>query len=469
MCDEGRLSLPRPRSEYLLRLAILCAVYFGLAKAGLALAFTNESVTSIWPPTGLALAAVLVLGYRMWPAIAVGAFLANITTAGPAYSDVAIATGNTLEAVVGAFLLTWVGFRPSLRRIRDVVALVVLAGMASTAISATIGVSSLWGAGLVSDHQLASTWRVWWFGDMGGDLVVAPALLIFASRPSLPRRPGIHAEALALVAVLAGVSVAVFSSRMSFSYLMIPVLLLIALRFEQPGTALAGLVASGIAIWSTSQGHGPFIGGSADSELLRAQLFVGVALITGLVAAALTTERRGAEERLRRLADHDVLTGALNRRRFAEELNRWIAYSNRYGGQGAVLVLDVDRFKNINDEFGHGAGDDVLVRIAALLRERVRSTDFVARLGGDEFAVLLPHADEEQSLALATAVLEKVRNEGTVTVAGQSMPVTVSIGVGCFSQDLELGSDQVIRIADAAMYEAKDAGRDQVRSAVPAV
>src|SRR5205823_4274149 len=110
-----------PRARYAARLAILCAVYFGLAKAGLALAFTNKSVTSIWPPTGLALAAVLIWGYRMWPAIAVGAFLANITTAGPVGSVLAIAAGNTLEAVAGAFLLRRVAhFRPSLERVRDV-------------------------------------------------------------------------------------------------------------------------------------------------------------------------------------------------------------------------------------------------------------------------------------------------------------------------------------------------------------
>jgi diguanylate cyclase (GGDEF)-like protein len=164
-----------------------------------------------------------------------------------------------------------------------------------------------------------------------------------------------------------------------------------------------------------------------------------------------------------------VLTGALNRRRFMEELERWIAYSDRYGGQGAVLVLDVDRFKAINDEFGHAAGDDVLARVADLLRRRVRSTDFVARLGGDEFAVLLPRADETQSLALAQAVLAKVREEAAVLLGGHSTPVTVSIGVSCFGQDLELGSEQVLRIADTAMYEAKEAGRDGVRSAVPAL
>ena len=186
-------------------------------------------------------------------------------------------------------------------------------------------------------------------------------------------------------------------------------------------------------------------------------------MISGLVASALSAEGRSAVARLQLLADHDPLTGALNRRRFTEELDRWIAYSRRYGGRGAVLVIDVDRFKSINDAFGHAVGDQALARLAALLRERVRETDVVGRLGGDEFTVLLPRADTEQSVALATAVLDKLRSEGTVTMAGRSITVTASVGVGRFGPGLALNSQQVLRDADLAMYEAKEAGRDRVR------
>jgi diguanylate cyclase len=406
---------------------------------------------------------VLIWGYRMWPAIAMGAFLANITTAGPVASVLAIAAGNTLEAVVGAFLLSSVaGFRPSLERVRDVVSLVVFAGLLSTAISATVGVTSLWAAGLVADGQVLPTWRVWWFGDLGGDLVVAPALLILASRPALKRRPWVRVEAVALAVALVAVTTIAFSTRLSFAYVVIVILLWIGLRFQQPGTAVAGLVASGIAIWATAHGEGPFIGGSDDAELLRAQLFVGVAMISGLVASALNAERSHAVERLQQLADHDPLTGVLNRRRFTEELDRWIAYTRRYGGQGAVLVIDVDHFKSINDAFGHAVGDQALARLGALLRERVRGTDVVGRLGGDEFTVLLPRADVEQSVALATAVLDKLRSEGTVTMSGRSIRVTASIGVGPFGGGVGLDSNEVLRHADVAMYEAKEAGRDRV-------
>ena len=445
-------------------MAVVCGLYFGAAKAGLALAFANQSVTSIWPPTGLALAALLIWGYRMWPAIALGAFLANITTAGPLGSVLGIATGNTLEALVGVFLLRRVAdFRLSLERVRDVAALVVYAGMASTAIAATIGVASLWSAGLVGHGEVVTTWRVWWLGDLGGDLVVAPALLIFASRPRLERRPWIGAEAALLgVVVVVGTAIA-FSTTVSAAFIVIPILLCVALRFRQAGTAIAGLVVAAIAVWTTAHGKGPFLGGSSDAELLRAQLFVGVAMVSGLVTSALAAERRRVEERLRLLADHDPVTGVFTRRRFTEELERWIAHSRRYGGQGALLIVDVDRFKAINDAFGHEIGDRALARVAALMRDRLRSTDLVGRLGGDEFAVLLPRADREQAAMLAAELLEKVRAEATVIGQGRSIPITVSIGIGHFGVGLCLDPLQVVRNADLAMYRAKDVGRDRIQ------
>ena len=291
---------------------------------------------------------------------------------------------------------------------------------------------------------------------------MAPALLIFAARPALKHRPWVRAEALALAVALVAVSTIVFSSPASFAYVVVVLLLWIGLRFQQPGIAVAGLVASGIAIWATAHGTGPFVGGSDEAELLRAQLFVGVAMISGLVTSALNTERTSAVERLQELADRDPLTGVLNRRRFTEELDRWIGYSHRYGGQGAVLVIDVDHFKSINDAFGHAVGDQALARLGALLRERVRGTDVVGRLGGDEFTVLLPRADVEQSVTLATSVLDKLRSEGTVTMTGRSIEVTASIGIGHFGQGVGLDSHQVLRDADMAMYEAKAAGRDRV-------
>jgi PAS domain S-box-containing protein len=274
----------------------VAAAYFGLAKLCLLLAFANMSVTAVWPPSGFALAAVLIWGPRVWPGIWLGAFLANLTTQGSVLAVIGIATGNTLEPLLGAFLLSRVGFRRSLERIRDVVSLVVLAGGLSTAVSATIGVASLAADGLVRHGMLLSTWRVWWLGDLGGIVLVASAFLVLAAGPRAPRRRLWLAEALALSVVLVAVSLLAFSGGGLRTYATLPFLFWSALRFGQPGAMCGGLVVAALATWFTTHGHGPFLGGTLDSELLRSQTFVGIATITALLVAAVRSEQRSSEE-----------------------------------------------------------------------------------------------------------------------------------------------------------------------------
>ncbi len=179
-----------PRN-YALKLLVLAAVYYGAAKLGLSLAFMNSSISAVWPPTGIALAAIVFWGYRMWPGIALGALLANSWTGIPFYATLGITIGNTGEALVGAILLRKVAdFRPSLERVRDVIALLVFGAILSTMVSASIGVGSLVASGDVSGDAVWSAWRTWWLGDAGGDLLVAPAIMVAITRLAVPPRSG---------------------------------------------------------------------------------------------------------------------------------------------------------------------------------------------------------------------------------------------------------------------------------------
>ena len=292
------------RQLYAVKLAVLVAAYYGSAKLGLTLAFENGSVTAVWPPTGIALAALVLWGYRMWPGVALGALLANGWTGIPLLAVLGITAGNTLEALAGAYLLRRVAdFRPSLERVRDVVALVALGGALSTTISATIGVTTLLAADQISGEQFGSVWRTWWLGDLGGDLIVAPALLVAATHWPFRRAPGGPLEAAGLGVVLVGVSLVVFSTATPLIYLIFPPLIWAALRFWQPGAAAASLIVAAIAIAFADADVGPFAGDSPDVRLVLAQTFVGVAGITTLLLAAVITERRRVEDIVEYIAD----------------------------------------------------------------------------------------------------------------------------------------------------------------------
>jgi integral membrane sensor domain MASE1/anti-sigma regulatory factor (Ser/Thr protein kinase) len=301
---DHQLPTSRHLAVYAAKIAGVAAAYYGSAKLGLSLAFESGSVTAVWPPTGIALAAVILWGYRIWPGVALGAFLANAWTGVPLYAVLGITTGNTLEALAGVYLLQrFAGFRPSLERVRDVIALVVLAGGLSTTISATLGVTSLLVADEISGDQFGSVWRTWWLGDLGGDLIVAPALLIAAYHWPFNRAPGRPLEAAALAAVVVGISLLVFSTSTPLIYLIFPPLIWAALRFWQPGAAATSLIIAGVAIPFAEGNEGPFAGNPPDERLLLAQTFVGVAGITALVLAAIITERRRVEDTVEYIAD----------------------------------------------------------------------------------------------------------------------------------------------------------------------
>jgi signal transduction histidine kinase/CheY-like chemotaxis protein len=282
---------------------LLAGIYVGAAKLGLSLAPNDaKQVTAVWPPAGIALAAVLLLGYRVWPAIALGAFVANVTTSNELVSTAfGIAVGNTLEAIAGAWLLrTFARFDVSLSRMRDAAALILLGAGVSTAVAATIGVASLCLSGTQPWSAFASLWGLWWLGDAMGILIVAPLVLTWVSEFRWPRRlvePTILLALLLLVAWLGfgPPSISAGGTR-GWAYCMFPLVMWSALRFGQRGTTAVTIIAAGLAIWSTAHGMGPFGGGGVPQRLLTLQMFLGVVAASALLLSAALAER----ERLQR-------------------------------------------------------------------------------------------------------------------------------------------------------------------------
>lgn len=282
----------------LAKAVLLTAAYVALARIGLTIHAINVFASLVWAPTGLSLAAMLLMGTRFWPSIALGAVIANVWTGAPLPVALGIGAGNTLEAVLGAYALRRIpGFRSSLDRLVDVFGLVVLAAVASTAVSATIGVGSLAVSGIISPERIPATWRAWWLGDAIGDLIFAPLLLTWAPARDVSTRRTRWLEAAALAVSLALAGVYIFdATRGGMAALLAPFLVWAALRFELRGAARAMFFVSVIAIWGTTRGHGPFARDTVESGLFDLQAFMALTASTFLVLGAATAERRRAQE-----------------------------------------------------------------------------------------------------------------------------------------------------------------------------
>jgi signal transduction histidine kinase len=291
-------AIRRDRLAFFAQICVLAAVYVILARIGLGIHAISAFATLVWAPTGVSLAALLLLGNRCWPGIAVGALLANYLTGAPLPVALGIAAGNTLEALAGAYALRRIrGFRTSLDRLPDVLGLVILAAVGSSMVSATIGLSSLLAGGVLQPSAFWMTWRAWWLGDAIGDLIVAPLLLTFPRRRQerVPRRRLAEAGLLGVLLTLASYLLFVHTQN-GTAWLLSPLLIWAALRFEQGGAARATFVVSIIAIWATTRGHGPFSTGTVEEGLFLLQAFMAVNAATFLVLGTVSGERRRAAE-----------------------------------------------------------------------------------------------------------------------------------------------------------------------------
>jgi len=302
-----RSLMKRPPLHPLLLNAGLAVVYIVAAKIGLSLAIGAEQVTAVWPPTGISLAAVILYGRSVWPGIFVGAFLANFTSHEPLGTALGIGVGNTLEALIGAYLLQYrADFRPTLERIRDVGAFIVLAAGVSTTVSATIGVLSLCLGGVQPWHDFGSLWLLWWLGDAMGNLVVAPLLLTWLSPRPLWKQAG-NPLSIALLLCLVLVNVGIFTAQIPgmkpsypLEYAVFPLVIGAAFARGQLGAGTAAVVTSLIAIVGTVQGTGPFSRATPAENLVLLQLFMGVVAATGLLLGGVLTERKHSEVELQR-------------------------------------------------------------------------------------------------------------------------------------------------------------------------
>lgn len=448
-------------------LAAVALVYFIAGKIGLRLALVNASASAVWPCTGIALVAFLLLGYRIWPGILVGAFLVNVTTAGSVATSIGIAVGNTLEGIVGSYLINrFADGRHAFEKAQNIFKFAFLAGMASTTVSATVGTTILAIGGFAGWATYGPVWCTWWLGDAVGAVIVTPLLLLWRENPRLDWTRKQIVELGFLFSGLLFTGWVVFGGRFHaalknypLEYLCIPFLIWAAFRFGRRKAATANCVLGIIATWGTLRGFGPFARESQNTSLLLLQAFMGIVSILTLALAAEVTEHNRADERVRQLSITDPLTGLANYRRLMEVLDSEIKRCARTERSFGVLLLDLDELKKINDAHGHLVGSRALCRLADVLRVQCREIDIAARYGGDEFVLVLPETGSEAARRVAKRISEQLKHDG------EEPTISVSTGSAIFPQDGRTAYE-LLKTADRALYSEK--GLTKLKRGVPA-
>jgi len=290
-------------------IAFIAIVYFAAAELGLSLASAHTNVTPVWPPTGIAIASLLIFGWRVWPAIFIGALAANLRTHVPIPTAFGIAFGNTLEGLLAIFLLNRGGrWHQSLKSVADVLWFVLCAAVLAPIVSATIGDLSLCLGGAAQWNKFADLWFTWWLGDGFGALILAPFLLAWSSGEKISRR--FVPEMSALLLMLFVVAMTIFGGwfpgpvkTYPLAYLCLPFLLWAALRFEQRVITSGIVLLAGIAVWGATKGYGPFIQKNPNVSLLLLLAFIGTSTLLTLLVFAVISERKEVEGEKNKLAN----------------------------------------------------------------------------------------------------------------------------------------------------------------------
>jgi diguanylate cyclase (GGDEF)-like protein len=449
--DTVRDRLPREQTT----LAVLFAAYIATGFLGLRLAYLHPAVTMIWPPAGIALGAVLVLGYRVWPGVLVASVIVYSIILGGQPAVLAIAAGNTLECVLGAYLINrFGGGRHALQSPRDSFRFAGLTALAATTVSATIGTVSLILTNLAPLSLYLPLWLNWAVGQFAGTLLVGPFVMLWIQGPSSRFKPreAIEATAVFLAVILIGLVVFCGVPSAARGYplelLCIPVLLWTAFRLGRRASSTAILILTTLAVVGTLSGNGPFFRTTPIHSLGMVIAFMCLTAVMTMTLAALASEYAVTEAQLRELVVTDPVTGLPNHRRLVDVLGAEIARSNRSDRGFAVVFFDIDGLKRINDDLGHLMGSRALCRFAETIRAVCRATDTPARYGGDEFVCVLPDTDEEGARLVIKRVHERLAEDT------DKPQLATSAGLAMYPRDGGTPTT-LLAAADRALYAVK--------------
>ncbi|HEX6899822.1 MAG TPA: diguanylate cyclase [Thermoanaerobaculia bacterium] len=498
MRSEGDSEVRRPgrftAAQHGIQLILVPVLFYLGAKLSLAFAMMPEVVVMLWIPNSILLATLLHYHGRRYALFAALIIVAEIAADYPTFSLIeAVLFGviNLLEVTIAYLILRRWRFDPRFATPNDI-AKFVMAAPVTAAFTSACAAAATYSYFRAMETDFVEVLRLWWLSDGLGLLILTPLVLSL-----WPPMPGTVEERVRLrwydgIAFVVGLAIVVafaFSRQRMFygmtirAFLLIPPVLYAAARFSMRTVTMVVATFTILLVYVTRNGQQPFGDLPIRETVASGQELIFVMSVMALGIAALLTQQRAAarqlKERIRdrtielsaanrqlqELAVTDPLTGICNRRALFDLLKREIDREHRHPHGLAVILFDLDHFKEVNDLYGHAAGDLVLRHVAEVVGTAVRTTDTLARYGGEEFVLIAPETDEANALLLAERMRSTLRS-AHVAVDDKELRVTASFGVAMLHPE-DQQPEQVLGRADQALYAAKAAGRDRVVAGTP--
>ena len=459
-----------------LRAGILALAYFVCARIGLDLALPGYPLDLFRPSSGLALGGLLLFGRQLWPGVLAGALMSHWVAGLPLVAVVGISLGATAGAWLGAYLLQrYSSSSTHLHNVADIFRLLFWGALVSTFLCAANGALWLAQLNVIGWQQYPPTFALWWMGDMMGVMLITP-VLISCLRPSpFVWTPRALRLAALLAAVLLGQCLVIFTDfgvtivgQPPPSYLVFPLIVWAALYFDFRVVSLSLLTVYLGTFFSLSHGTGIFSHNTL-AEAANVWLYNMLLSMVGLAVLVVKEQRNYVhkvkfEQNIHSLSNYDLLTGLPNRSLLQDRFRQLQAAAHRNNQQFAVLNLDLDRFKHINNSMGHAVGDKLLQCVAARLQKCIREVDTLSRIGGDEFIILLRETDSDGAIRVADRLLKSLKEPCNIDLV--KISVQASIGISIYPNSAD-DPGTLIQHANMAMYRAKEEGRNNIQLFAP--
>jgi signal transduction histidine kinase/CheY-like chemotaxis protein len=481
------LPLRHPAAKVLL-IALVAGAYFLAGKIGLRFASVHVSASPVWAPAGMAIAFLLMFGTSVWPAILAGAFLVNVTTVASPVTAASIAIGNTLEGVLGAWLLQrYAHGVHAFESPPDIVKSAFLAGFLSPTVGAMIGVASILLNQPASLEQFAVIWLTWWMGDATGILIVTPAILLWTQHPRIEWNRRERLELAFLILVLLVTCAVIFGPLMNtghkypLQFLLVPIMIWAAFHFGPRETATLTVLLAGWATYGTINGRGPFATDSENEALLLGQAFLAVNSVMALALAAAVQEGKEAETRfldtaerlvnkrtlellhtqarLRTMAQTLTLTEQRERKRMAGELHDYLAQ---------LLVLGKMKLSNMHEQI-RNIGGSTATLFQEIDQTFTKALDYTRTLMAELSPPVLHELGLPTALQWLADQMKKDRLMVEVRLGTSNLPLPEHQAILLFHSVRELlinaakhaGTDKAILTLDVADHELKIAVQDR--------